>query len=235
MPLGASRLNSLSYFIETAVTRTPKTITVNGDAQIDTAVKQFGTGSVLFDGSGDYINTNSSDFAFGSSNDFTIEGWYYINTGGNRGVFHLHNSTWPSAVSGIAFAPRTDINGFVVYHGSNTSAIYPATGPQTSTWTHWAITRESGTMNIYVAGDRIKTRSDTYDYQFEYLGIGGYYSTSYLWNGHVDEFRISTTARYTGASYTVPSAAFTNDEDTVLLIHGDGSDGSTSITDDGGS
>jgi len=48
----------------------------------------------------------------------------------------------------------------------------------------------------------------------------------------VDEFRISNVARYSGASLTVPTAAFEPDGKTQLLIHGDGTNGSTNITDD---
>ncbi|HPC33867.1 MAG TPA: hypothetical protein PL061_13005, partial [Syntrophales bacterium] len=49
--------------------------TFYGNAQIDTAQKPFGTGSLLLDGSGDYIGTvDSPDFDFGTG-DFTIDFW----------------------------------------------------------------------------------------------------------------------------------------------------------------
>ena len=50
--------------------------------------------------------------------------------------------------------------------------------------------------------------------------------------GWLDEVRISETVRYTGEGiYSIPSARFTNDADTLLLLHGDGADGSTVFTD----
>ena len=50
-----------------------KTWTANGNAQIDTASYKFATGSGLFDGGGDYIDTpDNADFNFGSG-DFTID------------------------------------------------------------------------------------------------------------------------------------------------------------------
>lgn len=206
-----------------------------GNTQIDTAQKEYGTASALFDGSGDYLRVGQTDnFDFGTSGDFTFEGWFRITTGGNRGVFHLSSSYLPSQTTGLALSPRTDYGGYVVYHGTTTSAL-PVGAPATNTWIHFAITRESGTMNVYVDGTRITTRSDSYDYNFEYLAIGGYYSTSFLWNGHIDEFRVSNTARYTGASHTVPTSAFVNDANTVMLLHMDGTDGSTLFIDDNGS
>ena len=45
---------------EEANQRSGKTITANGDAQISTAQKKFGTGSLLLDGTGDYASPASS-------------------------------------------------------------------------------------------------------------------------------------------------------------------------------
>jgi len=54
-----------------------KSFTVNGNAQISTVQSKFSSSSAYFDGTGDYLSTNSSnDFAFGTGN-FTIEFWIY--------------------------------------------------------------------------------------------------------------------------------------------------------------
>jgi hypothetical protein len=45
--------------------------------------------------------------------------------------------------------------------------------------------------------------------------------------GYIDELRISSTARYSGASFTPPAAAFTPDSNTVFLHHFNGTNGST--------
>lgn len=57
----------------TITDETGKTVTPNGNAQIDTAQKVFGTGSILFDGTTDYLTVpDSDDWAFGDG-DFTID------------------------------------------------------------------------------------------------------------------------------------------------------------------
>ena len=50
-------------------------------------------------------------------------------------------------------------------------------------------------------------------------------------NGHMDEIRISNSARYT-TTFTPSATAFTNDVNTLLLIHANGTNGSNTFTDD---
>jgi len=52
------------------------TMSAVGNAQLDTAQKKFGTASILFDGTGDYVTNGSTDWdpRF-AANDFTIEMW----------------------------------------------------------------------------------------------------------------------------------------------------------------
>jgi hypothetical protein len=51
-------------------------------------------------------------------------------------------------------------------------------------------------------------------------------------NGYIDEFRLSDTARYGGSSFTEPTGAFVPDSNTTFLLHMDGANGSTNIVDD---
>ena len=55
-------------------------------------------------------------------------------------------------------------------------------------------------MNLYVNGVKDPGFGDfanTVDYTMQYGNIGGYYSTSYLWNGYVDDVRVTKgVARY---------------------------------------
>jgi len=51
-----------------------------GDAQVDTAVKKFGTGSMQFDGTGDGLLMSANPQFYFGTGDYTIEGWVYIDS-----------------------------------------------------------------------------------------------------------------------------------------------------------
>jgi hypothetical protein len=54
------------------------------------------------------------------------------------------------------------------------------------------------------------------------FGVGGWAitgQTAFNWLGDIDEVRISSTVRYTGLNYVVPTAAFADDGNTVALYH----------------
>ena len=59
--------------------RSHKTVTPNGNSQIDTAQSKFGGASSLFDGTGDYLSVpDSEDWNFGTGS-FTFDFWVRFN------------------------------------------------------------------------------------------------------------------------------------------------------------
>ena len=209
-----------------------------GNAQIDTAQSKFGGSSALFDGTGDYLDSTSTFVTFGTG-DFTIECWARTGvTQTNNGIFHLSPtgfSTSGTALNrGLALAfYNTSPYGWVIYGGNADWGAGVGTAHSTNTWYHLAMVRSSGTLKVYVNGTSLLSIADTTNYTAHRLVIGGYYSTGFLMNGWVDEFRVSNTARYT-ADFTAPTAPFQNDSNTLLLMHMDGTDASTVFTDDNG-
>jgi len=110
----------------------------------------------------------------------------------------------------------------------------PGSSDFVSGWNHCAVVREGSTVSLYLNGTREDT--DTYsetDVQSAPVLIGGYDNDSDGLPDTVDTdtlmtgIRISSTARYSGTSYTVPTTLFSNDEYTNLLIQ-------NSLTDDSG-
>jgi hypothetical protein len=61
------------------------TITFNGNAQLSTGQKKFGTASLLLDGSGDYLDV-SQDSKFNLTGDFTIECWIRTSSTAGNGI-----------------------------------------------------------------------------------------------------------------------------------------------------
>jgi hypothetical protein len=99
----------------------------------------------------------------------------------------------------------------------------------TNTWYHFAATRQSGTLRLFVNGvlEHTSTQTISISTASRIVYVGG----PTAMNGYADEIRISNIARYT-AGFTPSTTPFVNDANTLLLIHADGTNGSTTFTDD---
>ena len=181
-----------------------------GNAQLDTSVKKFGTASAEFDHTGDYLTLPQSTFISFGTGDFTIECFVYHTStpnGNGQGYFQLSNAYLNSQVRGPAAGAEGNNGKWTMFAGTTQ---YTHTGlPQINTWYHVAMVRNSGTTKLYVDGTEYLSASDTTNYTDTYFIIGGWYSTSYLMDGYIDEFRISRKARYT-SNFTPPTEEFAN-------------------------
>ena len=100
---------------------------------------------------------------------------------------------------------------------------------------HLAVSRTGSTVEMYLDGTRVHSKTTSADFTLDYdfnLFHRNTANPESVATAYIDDFRISTTGRYTGASITVPTAAFTNDADTALLLHYEGADGARTTTDD---
>jgi alpha-tubulin suppressor-like RCC1 family protein/plastocyanin len=185
----------------------------------------FTSGAVTFDGSNDELRLGeSNDYAFGTG-DFTIEGFYNQVAVANEGIFQITSSAGPSSSSStIWFGPDSynSTDWFLNVAGSQTRTT-GSQGLTGNTWYHFAIVREDGKTRLYIngvlktftTGDTFIT--DTTNYDYDYLNIGVYYSSSYRWNGSISNFRIvKGTAVYTGA-FTPPLEPLRNITNTTVL------------------
>ena len=219
----------------TAQEATGKTITVNGNAVaneltpglLTDRVKSGGTsaitGSVEFDGTGDYLSIpSSSDFAFGTG-DFTVECWIYEQNrspssytslfqtdGSNSGGFGLVISPGSGGTLGIY------VGGFIV---TSTSSV-PTNG-----WVHIAATRNSGTTRLFINGVLGGSSATSYTPTFNDIRIGlNSSSDAEKYNGFISNLRVlKGTALYTG-SFIPPSRELKKIPNTVLLCCKNSSD-----------
>ena len=105
------------------------------------------------------------------------------------------------------------------------------------TWHHIAAVYDGASVSLYLDGVRVATESASGSIaNGSALPIfgGGQYETSTTigFIGYVDWFRMSNTARYSGASFTPPSSQPANDSNTVLLFYFDEASGSTTAADE---
>lgn len=189
-----------------------------GNAQIDTSVKkpEFGTGSLEFDGNGDYLAIANSVNLNLTQGDFTIELWVYPRSfsASNRTLLSkdgVYASSY--AQYAIAFNSAGKING-TVGSGNGTSYIQTITSTTTfslNTWYHVAFVRSGTTLALYVNGtsEASATQTGTMVNGNKALIIGweqGQPLTHYT-DGFIDDLRITKgVARYT-AAFTPPTAA----------------------------
>ena len=236
MPLGAFRLNSLGKFTVTAaaeVIRSKKSIQAVGNAQIDTAQSKFGGASLLLDGVGDYLLvTNHSTLAHGSEN-FTIEMWVRFTSQPIAGSYRVFYDARPASTNG-AYPVLTQKGTAIVYYANSADRITSG-ALTTGVWYHVAVSRSGTDTKMFIDGTQVgSTYTDSTTYLSSNLYIGGdSFSNTSQYAGWIDELRISKIARYT-ANFTAPTAPFTNDENTVLLLHMDGTDAITYFEDDNG-
>jgi len=184
-----------------------------GNAQISTSVKKYGTGSIAFDGTDDrLVSATNPAFAFGTG-DFTVEAW--INTNvltGERGFIQTSatvgglQTSYTNGVIAVVAAGAGSYTININIAGTNIGGSVAVT---TGTWYHVAFTRSSGSVRLFINGTLAGGPTTiTANLDGQNVCIGGYYSTGYLWNGYVDDLRITKGfARYT-SSFTPPTAAF---------------------------
>lgn len=184
-----------------------------GNAQISTSVKKYGTGSLAFDGTGDYLSIPGSSAAYTvrpelqlSTGAFTIECWVYLNTTGVlQGIVAKGSGTtvgWSLQVSSG--------NAIEFRYGSSNLSTSPTT-ISSGSWYHLAVVRQSTATNgtkIYINGVNAKTGTVNTNFnQADDALVGNDRAgTAYL-NGYIDDLRITKgLARYT-ADFTPPTAA----------------------------
>ena len=195
-------------------------VTANGNAQIDTAVKKFGTGSIEFDGSGDYLLINGSTYPLDLSGDFTIE-FFVRHTNVTAAQKYITLGPSGGAISTLMLIDLS--TNFRLYIDGSNRLSGSAGGPTINTWHHIAVVRNGTSIKYFLDGNEELdyTQSTPKDYSLNYtypIGINQSLTIQSLY-GYLDEFRISTVARYTG-NFTPPTAAFLNSGPTLDLSSG---------------
>lgn len=182
-----------------------------GDAQISTAVVKYGTGSMKFDGTGDYLTaTNTLPFVFGTGN-WTIETWVNPSV---RQLQRIYDSR-PTSTNGAYMTIGMNASGNFDYTANSALRITGTTVASTGTWYHVAVCRSGTSTRLFVNGvQEGVTYTDSTNYIVAagrpFIGADSFSAGSTPWSGYMDDFRVTKGyARYT-ANFTPPPAAFPN-------------------------
>ncbi len=194
-------------------------ISSKNNAQISTSQSKFGGSSLFLNGVGSYLSlSNDPVFQFGNG-DFTIEFWFYAESfpAGSSTILGSGNTTfsggegtyaWYIMVSG---SPRKLRMGA---YNSNPN-ISSTTTINTGTWYHAAISRQGGTVRMWVDGIYQTASGNSSNYNISnnglLIGKNGWDGTVGLWHGYIDDLRITKgVSRYStsNVNITVPTSPY---------------------------
>ena len=156
----------------------------------------------------------SEDYNFGTG-DFTIEGYFYVNSSGsNNCVFDLRSG------QSHYLMRMTSSTAYDFRYGGSSLVTFTAAD---KVWNHIAISRASGTTKIFVNGIQTNSFADTNNASNSgpllistFVDTTGS-SSSYGFDGFVSNFHIvKGTALYT-SNFTPPTGPLEAVDDTVLL------------------
>ena len=189
-----------------------KTITNTGvtTVSLGSTSKWYGN-TASFNGSSQLNSGTSSDYLFGTG-DFTIESWFNLSTNASRqdlcGNYSDASTGW-----GVSLGDASSY-GIYFYYGNTTYAASSAGLWSTNTWNHIALSRQSGTLSIYLNGNRVSSASATVDVSTTSYNtlIGAVTDPSgnpqLRCNGYITDFRIyKGLAKYT-TNFTPPPPMF---------------------------
>jgi len=189
------------------------TDTLNAATTVQTFTLVFDvSGSIYFDGTGDYLATpNSNDLQLGTG-DFTIEYWIYPTAFGRM----ILSRRFSGATVDMTMNTNTD--GTVRFY-ANSSYRIVTSALTLYNWYHIALVRHSGTTKVYVNGTAAaQTYSDSNNYSGDKFHIGAIEDVNAAqFKGYISNFRVVVgTAVYT-SNFTPSTNALLNITNTKLL------------------
>lgn len=186
------------------------TIAPIGTAQVDTTIKELGSGSVKFL-KADWLDSDEhADWSFGTD-DWTIDFWMY-------------RSGSQASYTGVIGASSSGLTGWEIDLLSNTPIIWTSSGGWSQkaaatdviadvTWTHVALVRNGNSLQFYINGTASGSASDVTGQTFNSGGVGLTIGASRQvgslgYTGYLDEIRISKgIARWT-SNFTPPTEEY---------------------------
>jgi len=213
------------------------TMNVNGDSYITTRIKKFGQSSIYFDGNADYITTANGDDWWFDTEPFTVDVQARFASFTATQVlveqYQDANDFWQlryNATEGLQF--RVVESGTEVINVAHAAT----SGYTANTFHHLAVSRNGTDLKLFRDGTQIGSTVtvaktvDIPDFSGDLNIARSGNTTPAYFTGYMDELRISKSSHYTTA-FTAPSYQHATDDDTVLLLHFEGSNAAVTVND----
>lgn len=152
-------------------------------------------GSILFDGTGEYVNTNQSL----SSEEFTIGAWFKTSASGIKMIISKETEAgWPWNYR-IWMNGGTIVGDIAKSAGTSTSVSSPSSTYNNGNWHQVFFTRNDSTLRLYVNGVEVANATDTLtgsiiNSQEVWIGLsdytGGAGAGNYQFYGNIGEVMI---------------------------------------------
>jgi len=190
--------------------------TVTAINNTDFTQRVFGKGSVLFNGSTDYLSiADSDDWNFGTG-DYAVDAWVKFSSfpQANNAILNTYNVGF--------YMDYNTGTGLRMIEYPGTDVMTRAWAPAVDTWYHVAYSRSSGVCRLFVDGTQLgTTETRSIDISSGHaLWIGNADGFAGYLDGYMDEVRISKgTDRGWTSNFTVPTTEYTPDANTMLLMH----------------
>jgi hypothetical protein len=190
-----------------------------GSATVNTSVKKYGNGSILLNGTTDYVTIPNNPVLNFASGDFTVEAWVYPTAAtGEHGIVSLYGyssnrRSWYIALDGTKLEIRFSSAG-----SSATATLLESSSGAVALneWQHVAFVRSGTSMTGYVNGVSVVSGTfsgSLYNNLIDPVIIGAVGPTiTGFFQGYISDVRITKgVARYI-SSFTPPTEqlGFTN-------------------------
>jgi hypothetical protein len=182
-------------------------ITTVGNAQVSIAQAQFPPSSMLFDGTGDYLNIPDSPALQPGAGNFTIEFWWRpIALSGYQTIF---DKGFGSA--GGLLIQTGNGNGILTVYVSGVAVITASSGTSVGGWDYYALVRSGSALTLYRNGSSVGSTTSSVNLNAAspwFIGAQNSPSPgSFSVNGYLQDFRITKGVARTIAP-PPPTAAF---------------------------
>jgi len=183
-------------------------VTFVSAAELDTAIKKFGSASLLLPGTGDWLTIpDSADWDLvGSTADYTVDMWVYPNSLGGEDSIAVHEE------GGLNFWSLRYKGGGLSFRAFNETLLVDigAGGVLTlNVWAHVALIKKVSEYGIYLDGTQVGYTSDsdtdTYAGLFKIGTRGG----GDEWDGQMDEYRVQKSNYFSASPNSTPDDTIT--------------------------